>query len=222
MIHLGAFVKYQLASFKKTIGIYYAILLAILLLLGGPSVTTAATEVFVFVLGLNIFTQSFLFAQANNISRKTFYVGTIIALICLAAIFALLDSIVSFTGIVAKLGMYSQIYPPSIGMNLLWSFVFFAFLGSLGWMINMIYYRSNTSAKIVVSLAPVFIIWIIVFLNNWTDGKLWASIGSFLASAFGFTSKVPNPLPAVVGFSVLTLFVWLINRLLMYRMPTKV
>lgn len=219
MAYVVKFAKYQLVSFRRSVLIYYAVLLTTFLLAGGSG-NTAATEIFIFVLGLNSFKQSFLFAQANNISRRTFYLGSALALLSLAASVTGIDFILDSLG-PTGFGLYPQIYPPSAPTRLLWSFVFFAFLAMLGWMINMIYYRSSPPVKIAVSVAPIFVAWALNFINNWTEGRLLPALAKVVSRSFGFADAIPNPYPAMASFGVLILGILLVNALLMYRAPVK-
>ncbi|HBG00506.1 MAG TPA: hypothetical protein DDW87_02885, partial [Firmicutes bacterium] len=98
MSRVRSFVRYQLWDFRKAVLIYYAAIIAIALFMiagrgdsTGQSGLSGSTIVFVFVIGLNCFRTSFLFSQANNMSRRTFFLATIASLLGLAVIMSLVD-----------------------------------------------------------------------------------------------------------------------------------
>lgn len=223
MTRIYKFARYQISYFKTALMVYYATIVVLALFSNTPGSknSTAASIVMIFVLGLNWFKPSYKFAQANNLTRKTFYYSTLLAILVYAGFMALVDIFLNSIFQHVKVDMYSQIYEPALGTQMLWSTILLIFMASLGWMISMIYYRANTKAKILISVSPVLISWAINFILNITSSGADERIIAFLQKAFGATGGVPNPYPAMFSFLIMSLAVWGINLLLMRKMPVK-
>lgn len=95
--------KYQLNSFKRGTSIFYAIFIFVCCFLAyagrnGNATSSGlefSTAIFVFVVGLNIFKESFYFLKANNVSRKDYLIGTALSLISFSAILSIIDIILN-------------------------------------------------------------------------------------------------------------------------------
>ncbi len=225
--------KYQLMDFKKSVLVYYSVVIALLLVIpfmlnqiNGTTINFnggGGSAIMVFVIGLNSFKSSFKFMQANNISRKKFFMGNIISLVTLCGIMASIDYLLGtvLNSLTPYESIFHQIYLQNRFLDkLLWSFTILTLFAVIGWTINMFYYRSNKYMKIMISIAPVFLIMFISYLNRFTDGELIRSISRFLLSAFG-VSGVLNPYMAVLSFIVATVGISGLIYLLIYKAPIK-
>lgn len=97
--------KYQLYSFYKAVLVFYIIILMVSL--GTIALAVKATEevsfgglgtatiIFISIAGVDCFKTGFKFMMANNVSRRRFYYGNLIALAVLAAFMALVDTALS-------------------------------------------------------------------------------------------------------------------------------
>ncbi len=228
--------KYQLRDFKAAMIIYYGIILAISAIIiisyftfvsnpdgnGHFSGFGSSALIFMFISGLNCFKSNFKFMQANNVSRKRFFLANIVTLILVSAFMALLNSVLSnvLSRIIPYRDIFEQIYQKHfILADLTWFFSLFTFATSLGWFITMLYYKCNSLMKTIVSLSPIFVIALIITLNYITDGASTRGISRFFTSTLGLTNN--NPYIAVLsfltGFVVMTALSWLLLR----RMPIK-
>jgi len=230
MARIWSFTKYQLRDYRTAVLVFYLVLAAIVALLvgingrvEGQASLSGGSIILVFVIGLNCFKSSFLFAQANNISRRVFYLATLLSLVGLGIIMGAVDMIIdaALDRLPIYLGLFEQVYGKAPLAKGLWTTAFLVFAGSLGWMITMIYYRSSSLWKVVVSLTPVLVIPVLSLLNRLTSGKLMFSLFAFLKWAFGFAGETPNPYPAVVTFLVGSALIWAVNAVLLYRAPVK-
>lgn len=98
-------VKYCINSMKKSIAIYYSIIISLFLLLVLLSKTTNAritlsgtefsTVIFLFASGFSMFKENFYFTKSNNISRKTYFLGTILSMIQISAGMSFIDLILN-------------------------------------------------------------------------------------------------------------------------------
>ena len=120
---LYAITKYQFMESKKSLLIFYGILFSILLLttssftlFGSGTAEVRGTEmasaIFIFVVGLNSFRANFLFSQANGVSRKTQFKGFLLAILLIAGLMAVIDTIYThlFSSLVPYLSFFSMIY----------------------------------------------------------------------------------------------------------------
>ncbi|WP_353894003.1 hypothetical protein PRVXH_000776 [Proteinivorax hydrogeniformans] len=219
---------YQLRDFRKAVFIYYAIILGLGLFfintaraadsasmsnVGGPT-----TVIFLFILGLNCFTDSYNFMQANNITRVNFFFGNALAIIAVSAIMAMADVLIIefFTANITYTHMVVDIYSYSnIITNFLWYVIMFALFTNLGWMVTMIYYRSNTVMKVLVSISPFVLRYVLSHLNRMLDGRVANAIGDFFSQTF------KTPYLGMVTMLLATILILGINYLLMWKTPVK-
>lgn len=226
--------KYQLRDYKKTLITFYGIMSAIVLLVvlnkiinskgeGNFSGLGVATLIFIFVSGISSFKTNFYFLQANNVSRKRFYLANILSLISLAVFMAVIEELVNRA--FANVNLYSDIFKEIYGNNFiiasfLWSLAFYIFEASLGWVIGMIYYKCNRLMKTVVSLIPVFL-WIIIgIIDNMTDLGIGKAIYNFAKVALGLTNNI-NSYTAVLSFTIGAIVLFTISFLLIRKIPIK-
>jgi len=224
--------KYQIYDSRKAVAIFYFVIFLIILVatiayrsiggrgtFGGFGMTTA---IFIFVAGLNSFKADFKFMLANNVSRKKFFYGNIIALLTIAGFMAFVDSILSLILelIFPHESFFAQLYNQNnIFSEFLWSFGLYGLFIFLGWLITILYYRCNTIMKIIVSISPIAIIILVQYIGS----QLQVSIGEKLLNSFGslfsFTSN--NPYAAVLSFIIMTAIVATISFSLIRRAPIK-
>lgn len=227
--HIYAFSKYLLAFFTKGVLSYYIMIIAIsvlTLLGGGQSEINGGGLLLTFALGLMFFKDSFLFSQANNISRRSFYVSTLLSILALSAILSIFDSIlaavleglITYDPIFLNRILYQMTYLGRIPLTAI--LLTLSFSG--GWMTRMLYYRANTPLKMVISLSPIILISSYERLDRLTGNRLGASFLSFILRVLGLTGEVPDPYPAMLSFALFSVVVWGFNYVLMYRAPVKV
>ena len=230
MSRVRSFVRYQLWDFRKAVLIYYAAIIAIALFMiagrgdsTGQSGLSGSTIVFVFVIGLNCFRTSFLFSQANNMSRRTFFLATIASLLGLAVLMSLVDFVID--SVMNKFpfyqGFFDQIYLAPGLAKILWTILLLTFVSSLGWMVTMLYYRANTLVKVLISVSPIVIITILGYLHQRTAGRLGYWIVSLFGKALGLSVETSTPYPAMLSFALASVLVWAINYLLMFKTPVR-
>ncbi len=224
MTKISRFAKYQLANYTTTVLVFYGIVLFLVLLTYSPGSgnTISGTGIFLFVLGLNWFKASFRFSQANNLPRRVYYFGTVSAILAMALVLSLVDIALSMllsTGM--EIGLFRQVYPLNFFWQLLWTWTSFTASASVGWMISMLYYRSNLALKIAISLSPAAVFWLFDQIHRRSGGTFFFSFVDFLKRIFGVAGEVPDPRPAVLTFSILTLLFWASSAALMQRAPVK-
>ncbi|MCK9525299.1 MAG: hypothetical protein M0R49_05155 [Limnochordia bacterium] len=232
MNQIRSLAKYQLSDNRNGLLIFYAILIAIALVMiaissweaaSGHTSLSGSSIVFLFVIGLNCFRPSFLFAQANNISRRTFYFATILSLVGLAVIVSLADFVMD--SVMSRYpfyyGIFDQIYAAPGMTKILWTMAMLTFSASLGWMITMLYYRANAWVKVLISVSPLVFIILASYIHQLTGGTFGYRVLDLLARAFGFSAETPNPYPAIATLTLTVLVIWAINYLLMRKTPVR-
>lgn len=186
--------KYNLNTFKNSAVIFYSIFIAISVFLivlsirSGGNVSSSGTEfstiIYIFIFGLNIFKESFYFLKGSNVSRKDYLVGTALSMLIFSGVLALIDLIINrFYNIFVKspmlydmtFGNFNSYYQnywiqnndiiTLVGSFLLqWGLCLFAI--SLGFLINLMYYRANKLVKTLISISPAILIILVNFLNS--------------------------------------------------------
>lgn len=165
------------------------------------------TIIFLFISGLNSFKSNFYFAKSNGISRKTFIKGLLISSLPIALVVSILDITINRLNniLIKNPTLYDMIYGSlsentanffndswvqsnsftTIINTFLFQFSFCLLAYVIGIVINMIYYRSNKYAKVLVSVIPIAFI---IFSGNLyvINPSLTMKINSFLDYIFGF------------------------------------
>lgn len=219
-MNMKSAVKYQFLEMKKSVVVYYAVIYAIYILLivslglyvGGNTEGSNiggmefSTIIFIFILGLNSFKESFRMFLQNGLSRKTLFKSFILSITLVSILMAFVDI---FNALLVNIisnynSMYLQIYGQRYSEStsvvakylegFLWSvFIYIAF-AMLGYFITILYYRMNKKLQLIVSIGvPVF--WIILFPYidyNLAKGALSTSIKNFIIFATGFKNGI-NP-----------------------------
>ncbi len=231
--------KYQISETKKALMSYYLIIIVIAFIMstfmirighGKENVSIGgldfASVIFIFVVGITGFSDSFKFMQVNNITRKHFFQGFVISIFPITAFMAALDILINrLTNLFSvNNSLFTQIYlrqdsiaraNPNIINNFIWSFTVLSFFAILGYFISLVYYRSNMITKIAVSVSPLIILSVLGYLNGITNGVISYTATDFLQLIWGFKHGY-NPYVAVltmtISFILLSLFSFLLIR----------
>ena len=151
--------------------------------------------VWIFVLGLVVFTPSFKYLLSQGMSRRRFFTVMSASIALLAVAFSLLSTIFYAINLkVAKVFMvFELMYPNHNILNILtWEFAALLFMGMLGWFIRLIYYQSDRNTKLVVTFVPFIAASLLIFFNILLDGAIGHGIWEFLKVLLGFTFSIPN------------------------------
>jgi len=239
-------ISYLFWEAKKTLIIYYLVIYGIYLLYFISSVIFAplgfnghveglesASVIFIFVFGLNFFKNQFRMLQQNGLSRKTqFLCSGIVLLLITSAILAVIDCLNSFVlQRTSDFSMFQMYYyhrygagagsPRAVLEGLIWSFFVYAMFGMIGYFITMLYYRMNSSLKVVVSIGvPVFfLIGLPVLDYNLIHVEIIEGIYNLFVLASGF--GVANPWNAVISSAIVIALCAGAGFLLIRRAPVK-
>ena len=195
IVNIKAATKYQLNDYKKSLRVYYLVILLVITFLtlldtiwGGNGDGTyngfeSSSIIFLFICGLNSFKTTFLMMLQNGTSRKSMFIGNITSILTVSFAMSVLDRILSlFANIIGNAigglsysGLFDLLY--SHRLENLNSFVFQLEIILLTWMvytavtiggyfITILYYRMNTALKVIVSVGvPASILFIIPLLD---------------------------------------------------------
>ncbi len=227
--------RLQLQDARKPIGIFYALIIGLSLIaafsiwhnvgegaiIGGIDFASA---VFVLILGLNSFSTAFRFTLAKNVSRMKFFVGTVQALIIIAAVLATVDTVYGtfLRTLIPYECLQTQLYGTTSPLTVLpWTFALYTALAISGFMITMLYYRSNRLLQMLISLSPLLFYLILVILNYLTDGAAPRALKNLFSTAFGFSTSTPNPYIAVASLLLGAVVVAAISFLLIRRIAFR-
>lgn len=241
-------VKYQFIEMKKAVMVYYAVIYAIYILLivslglyvsgevDGNSIggMEFSTVIFIFILGLNSFKESFRMFLQNGLSRKTLFKSFILSATFVSIFMAFVDIV---NGIVVNIisnykSMYLQVYggryseTTSLATIYLegffWSVFLYIAFAMLGYFITILYYRMNKQLQIIVSIGvPVF--WIILFPlidYNLAKGALSLGIKNFIIFTTGFKNGI-NPYYFITSSIIGTIILGILSYILMQKAVGK-
>jgi len=224
--------KYQLYDFRIAVAIFYAVIILLVSFIGFQirssnniinfSGLDMATSIFIFIAGLNCFKENFKFMMANNVSRKSFYYGNALALLTVAASMALVDLFLHLilSAIMPYESAFSQIYHfQNYWIQFIWTFALYADFVFLGWMVNLVYYRSNYTMKILVSISPVIVFALFQYIQQKIKAVIGIEIVSFLEK--GLKNLFTNPYIAAINFVIAILIIASMVFLLIRRAPVK-
>lgn len=220
---------FQLKQVKKPVYIFYAILILHLLviLIGINAFLAVNTEtveiqgfelaslIFLFVVGLNSFKESFLMFLQNGRSRKNLFISYFLSLIPLCGAMALIDNTLGTIGHYADLfntifsfnyghfisGVWRPVLTFIIGT--FWHFTLYLVSALTGYMISTFSYRLGRGMKILVSTGvPATCFLVLPLVDTYlTKGAIGRFFLNFIALASGFKAG-NNPLYPI-GFSIL-------------------
>lgn len=234
--------KFEYISIFWFMCLYYGFYSFTILILGfisykfNGNMTTAGFEfvssVFIFVTGITIVKSTFKFAQANNITRKTFFISTLITVPLITASMSVIDSILIrlFNLMIPVMPLFNMIYRQgdinmanlrpdnsfiSLSSSFLWMLTLYASLFMLGILIGLAVYRSNRIAKLFLALIPVIIILLFSSAKPFVFLSAALAIGSFLKAAF--STPYTSSLSFIVLYGLYASISWLILRRLIIK-----
>lgn len=246
-MNIIAATKYQLNDYKKSMKIYYFVIMLIIIFFsvldkmwgsegnGTYNGFETSTAIFLFVCGLNSFKGTFLMMMQNGISRKSMFLGNTLSILTASFVMSILERILSFLAntIGNAIGglSYNGLFNVAYGYRLdsLNSFAFqlelilvtwmvYATATLAGYFITILYYRMNTTLKVIVSVGvPASILFIIPLLDSMVfKGKLRALLNKLLTFIFGEPGGHANPynmmLLCIIGSIIALGLSWLLLK----------
>ena len=219
--------KFQILDNLQAVGIFYGIVVVIIALMSlKPDVQSGtnhvsgmdgASAIFIFVAGLNCFKSNFKFMQLFNVSRRTFYAMTLLSLLTLAAGMTLVDAALAqlFKLMIDYKSLFEALYNQGLAAQLLWEFAFLSMAVTVGWFVNLLYYRSSKLLKIVISLSPVYLSILSGFI-----GRTFPAFFNAIAFLLGFAPGI-SPVLSALGLAISTVIALTLSFLLIRKAPIK-
>ena len=244
-MNIKAVTKYQINEYVKSVRIYYLVILLVCLFFGTLTIIDSnstfktggglegSTIIFLFILGLNSFKESFFMMLQNGTTRKSMFIGRLATIVGTGIVMALIDRfLVNIGGLLYNIsdrfyiiGLHEMIFDTRAeslhivifnleAILITMSVYITAMLG--GYFITTAYYRMNKMLKIAVSISvPTSIFILLPILDSAVfKGKLSVSIGRFISYILGI--RTGNPyillLTCVVLMAVSVGLTWLLIR----------
>lgn len=159
----------------------------------------------IFTLGISFFIASFKFALISGVSRKTFYLSSIITLLFFTLALSVISSLLILLAesVARTFTLFSMAYGKNIGGLFVLLFSAGLFLAMLGWFIACIFYRTSKKQKLILAAALLLVPAILVLINYLTGRVMGTGMLKFLKVIMGFSSGAPNPYIASASFTVL-------------------
>lgn len=255
-MRLKASFLYQILDLRWAFLIYYIVILFLALftsltvvsfsaasagIVGGNesvaiSGITVASAMFLFIVGLNSFTENFRFGLQNGVSRKTIFLSRMCTAAASSLFMAVVDQIIHTAVSLSVLGqgnphqasvsLFQQLYPaasenPVQGffLSVVFSFCLLLFISNVSYAIVMLFYRVGKLGKVLVGAgipaALIFGIPAIKALDTLYFGeRLRAFSNAVIAPVLDFAfNTVPNCMISLFLLAALfALIDWLLLR----------
>jgi hypothetical protein len=227
--------KYIITESVKPIAIYYVVIALVIIFWAVMPVLfpesnvnfgglKASTVIFLFVVGLNAFKSSYLFLQANGITRRHYYAAGALSLVTISVAMTIFDSIVDGTlglFITMEHGLWKLLYPGSgLVDSFLWALAINLLAVFIGWFITMVFYRSSKTIKLVISLSPAILSVLLPIVNRLFGGGIMDALKRFFLMALGL-SGTPNASVGALSMVMMAVAAAGLAFLLVRRAPIK-
>jgi hypothetical protein len=246
-MNLKSVVKYQILDGKIAIPVFYLVVLCVMALLlvsvseigEGSSASISGLEmasiIFLFIVGLNSFRETFRMMMQNGVSRKTMFKGYIFTALVLSVGMSVINMVLLWIGKamtaanhnVVYTSLLEQLYAPRYSGSVdsirpvLEGLLFMICLSiaamMFGYFITAMYYRLTKAGKIAVSVGvpAVLIVGLPIFDAVVTNGLIYRATRQLVSFAFGFQNGC-NPYFAIVSSllvsGLLAVISWLLVR----------
>ena len=250
---IKSIVKYNIGSLKKSILIYYCVFIAICALSTifaykfNGTISSSGIElssaIFIFVVGLNVFKENFYFIKANNLSRKSYFYGTVLSMVPISIGMSFIDLILNriYNIFVNCPTNYDMIYTDYVNIwnyannglvqsnsleTLFNTFLFqvsvYLMVFLLGFVITMLYYKCNKLMKTVISIIPILLIIVFNVIFNMMVSNFPYLLGKISEALFYILGILPrNVYMTISTFSITSVVLAAVAYLLIRKMTIK-
>lgn len=212
--------RYQMADHKWSILIYYLVIVGLSLIIGTTiaiSINYGAIEnesasstglemptlIFLFVVGLCTFKETFLMSLQNGVSRKTLFTSKIMTIVSVALIMSVVDKLLyliyslifkSTGSSIITMTAYESMYARgSVGTlqiqleSLLFEFVLALAAMACGYFISIMFYRLNKLGKVLVGAGVPALLFFGIPILDFTlfSGAITQTMSRLMAFACG-------------------------------------
>lgn len=224
--------QFECRSALMSMGVYYGIYIFVMIFLtvinriNGEKMSFTSLEisscVFLLVSGIVTAKGTFKFTQANNLSRKTYFWGTVLTVPMIAGIMACVDAVLYrlFDLFLNSMSAFDMVYHgavifdktaavtwhpintlASISSAFFWQLTLYASVFMLGMLIGSVLYRSSRVIKIVLAVLPALVLMFGLNVTPLLPPAFWNSVVDFLKAALGLNNG--NSYMAALSFTVL-------------------
>ena len=250
---IKSIVKYNIGSLKKSILIYYCVFIAICALSTifaykfNGTISSSGIElssaIFIFVVGLNVFKENFYFIKANNLSRKSYFYGTVLSMVPISIGMSFIDLILNriYNIFVNCPTNYDMIYTDYVNIwnyanngwvqsnsleTLFNTFLFqvsvYLMVFLLWFLITMLYYKCNKLMKTVISIIPILLIIVFNMIFNMMVLSFPYLLGKISEALFYILGILPrNVYMTISTFSITSVALAAVAYLLIRKMTIK-
>lgn len=157
-------VKYQLWEARQSVGIFYGIILVLIVIVGvlsrlsngAMSGMDGITPIFLFVAGIVTFTTEFKVYMQNGLSRKLLSQSILLSFVIGCFIMLIADLIIGVICLITfpdYISASKQLYPTfDIASRYFFHYGLLLFMSYVGYFIGALYYRMNKLLTILVSV----------------------------------------------------------------------
>jgi len=179
--------------------------------------------VWMIIIGLAFFTPSFKVALLSGVSRKTYFLSSIITLTVFSLIMGIIGSlfILIAEDISNTFTLYTMIYGKNILGLFIWMFSAGFFMAILGWFIISIFYRTSRKQRLILCAFLLLIPSTFILINILTSGAVGTFLLTLLLNMMGLCSAVPNPYIFSLSMLILGLILSAGTFLLLRRAELK-
>lgn len=244
-MNIKASTRYQMNEYIKSIKVFYLVVVLVIVLFSTLTIVSSSSNfsstggiegsamIFLFILGLNSFKETFLMMLQNGTTRKSMFIGRLITILATSVFMAVIDRfVVNIGGLINNIsedyhmvGMYEMFFQNRVEslhivvMNLeaiLITIGVYAAAMIAGYFITTAYYRMNKILKVAISIGvPTSLVILLPVLDSAIfNGKIAVAIGKIFAFIFGGKSGNPyNLLVTCILFSIVGIGLsWLLIR----------
>jgi hypothetical protein len=233
-MNLSKSLKYQIFEYVKPTIIFYFVMVCITILCGVAVNSSSELEnsqyqgmemvsiIFLFILGLNSFKDTFRLFLQNSLSRKTLFIGRIISIFIVSVGMVIIDTCLLFISKAVfsnyknfqVIGLFEQFFNnhinhisklQMIAENILLLVCVYLSAAFIGYFITVAYYRMSKTLKTVVSIGiPVTATFLLPMFDTFvTKGKISKFIYDFVTFALG--TKGGKPYNAMITFGLVAI-----------------
>lgn len=176
-----------------------------------------------FFLGVLSFRDNFRFMVANGITRKEYFVGTVLLGLSLALVISIVDGILNmfYAKFWEHVSVFEFLYKEDALISLLpWTFAFTFFGFCLGMLVRLVYYRCTTLTRVCISLSPLFIATAVFILLLLRQERILNHAVQTISKSFGLNGP-GYPLIGIGSFLVLAILCLIISYFLLAQAEVK-
>ncbi|MDD2227639.1 MAG: hypothetical protein PHH71_03590, partial [Clostridia bacterium] len=163
--------------------------------------------IWMIIIGLTFFASSFKVALLSGMSRKTYFLSSIITLTAFSFVMSIIGSlfILLAENVSNTFTLYTMMYGKNILGLFVWMFSSGFLMATLGWFIISIFYRTSKKQRLVICAFLLLIPSIFILINMLTNGAVGNFLSTILLNIIGFGGVVPNPYIASISMLILSL-----------------